>query len=99
MSNTEYEDGPAPGISWDDYATVMASDYRQRVLKQMDDPITPTELSGALDLKISHVSRTLSKLREMGFVDLLVSEDTQKGRYYGRTDAGERLTDALENND
>ena len=97
MSEHEYEDGPAPGISWDDYAAVTASKYRQRVLLAMGDPQTPSDLAAELNVEISHISRTLSELRDMGFVDLLVSEDTQKGRIYGRTDAGDRLTDYLEN--
>ena len=99
MSESDYQDGPAEGVSWDALAKVHASDYRQRVLKQVGEEVTPSTLAERMGIKIPHVSRTLSELRDMGFVELLVSEDTHKGRIYGRTDAGDRLSDYLENHD
>lgn len=82
------------GDDYDDAAFVVASTYRQQVIEALGDgPKTPTAIAEASDVDLSHVSRALSALRDEGLVELLVAEDTRKGRIYGATDAGR---DALE---
>lgn len=73
---------------------VIASDYRVDVLDTLaDGPATPTGISSQAGYDISHVSRSLTELRERGLVDLAVPEDTRKGRIYEITEAG---SEALE---
>lgn len=73
-------------------AFVMASSVRQEILSALDDGAKiPTELAAATPepMEIAHCSRALSELRDEGLVELLVPEDTKKGRLYGLTDEGE----------
>ena len=68
---------------------IHSSSYRQRVLGALKEKSkTPTELAAECDLSISHTSRTLTELQDLGLVDLLVPEEQRKGRYYGITDSG-----------
>jgi DNA-binding MarR family transcriptional regulator len=73
-------------------ARIARSDYADRVLDRLvsDGPATPSTLAAGTDIDIAHVSRALQQLRDDGGVELLVPEDTKKGRVYGATDAGER---------
>jgi len=73
---------------------ITASDYRSRVLDALNEsPATPTTIGDRTGLELTHVSRTLSELRERDIVELLVPEDTHKGRIYGLTDTGEAAAD------
>jgi len=79
-------------VDWTTVGFVRASDYRTRVLHSFDDgPATPTELGERADLEITHISRTLSELQDHNLAELLVPEDTHKGRIYGLTEFGETI--------
>lgn len=87
---------------WDAVGYVRSSSYRSVVLRQLENgPRTPTEIVDAVeDVKIAHVSRALTELREKDMVELKVSEDVRKGRIYGITDKGKGVVDhLLENNE
>lgn len=75
---------------WAVVARLTGSRQRQTVVEALSDdgPATPSTLADRTGLAISHVSRVLSDLREVDAVELLVPEDTHKGRIYGLTDAG-----------
>jgi len=83
--------------NYDAFGYVISSRYRQIALKQLEEnPKTPkdvTEDAGFND--ISHLSGAITELREEGLVELLVSEDTKKGRFYGLTDDGEKVLELL----
>lgn len=84
-------------VDWTTFGFVRASDYRTRVLHALDDgPATPTELGERAGLEITHVSRTLSELQDHDLAELLVPEDTHKGRIYGLTDDGETIATEVE---
>lgn len=83
------------GLDWDTYGFVSASQYRIDVLQALENPKVPSAISDDIDVQISHVSRTLSELRDKDMVALLVDEDRKKGRVYGRTAMGEKMADAL----
>lgn len=77
---------------WDDISFVAASAYRETVLKQLAaGPATPSQIQAERDITLSHTSRALRQLRERSLVELLVSEDRRKGRFYGITDRGADL--------
>lgn len=80
-------DDDEEGPDWDTIGYVLSSDHRQTVLDS-NGPRTPTGISNASDLSVTHVSRQLNGLRERGLVELLVPEDRRKGRIYGLTDTG-----------
>lgn len=76
-------------VDWDDISFVLSSTYRKAVLKQLTvAPATPSQIANRRDISISHVSRALGGLQEREIVELLVSEDRRKGRFYGVTDRG-----------
>ncbi|MXR20334.1 MarR family winged helix-turn-helix transcriptional regulator [Halobacterium bonnevillei] len=83
------------GVDWDALGYVAASDYRCAVVAALDvdGPATPTTIGDRTDLEITHVSRTLTELRDRDVVELLVPEERKKGRIYGLTDGGQRLAD------
>lgn len=79
-------------IDWDTVGFVRASDYRTRVLDALTDgPATPTTVGERTDLELTHVSRTITELRDHELAELLVPEERTKGRIYGLTDAGQTV--------
>ena len=84
-------------IDWDTVGFVRASDYRTRVLDALTDgPATPTTVGERTGLELTHVSRTITELREHDLAELLVPEERTKGRIYGLTDAGETVATEVE---
>lgn len=89
MSTTE-------DVNWDDVGYVRASQYRQTVVNHLaDTPATPSDIDEETGFDIAHISRALQNLRDRDLVELLVDEDTQKGRYYGLTSDGETVREQL----
>lgn len=83
--------------NWDEVSYVISSSYRVTVLKRLaDSPATPSRIATDTDRAITHVSRALQGLREHDLVELLVSEERQKGRVYGITEHGEKIWETIE---
>lgn len=67
---------------------------QQRVVlaELVDGPATPSTLAEggqrSTGMAISHISKALSELRDVGCVELLVPEDQPRGRVYGITPKG-----------
>lgn len=82
---------------WDEVSYVISSSYRVSVLQRLaESPATPSRIAEDTDCPIAHISRALRGLRERELVDLLVSEDQQKGRVYGITEQGEAIWKTIE---
>lgn len=82
---------------WDAVGYCLASVYRQRVLRALnDDPAMPSELREELDIDMAAVSEQIGNLRERGLVQLLVPEETRKGRIYGLTEKGRQVHEEVE---
>lgn len=82
---------------WDEVSYVISSSYRVEVVRRLaDSPATPSQIATDIDCPIAHVSRALQGLRERRMVDLLVSEDRQKGRVYGITEHGREVWGTIE---
>lgn len=95
--NCYVEGRTAMAPNWDDVSFVIGSTYRVAVLSQlMTGPAVPSQIAADADIAFSHVSRALGELREQGFVELLVSEERQKGRVYGITDHGTEVWETIE---
>ncbi|WGI18017.1 helix-turn-helix domain-containing protein [Methanonatronarchaeum sp. AMET-Sl] len=70
---------------------IKASTYRQNILRSLEaGPKTPKELAEENEYRMSHVSRTLSNLKEKGLVECL-NPDCRKGRLYALTDEGKEM--------
>lgn len=78
-------------------ASLIGSTYRRRVVESLraGGPATPSQLERRTGVDISHMSRALQQLREVGGVELLVPEDTKKGRLYGLTDEGREAAEVV----
>lgn len=79
-------------VDWDEVGYVISSKYRIAALERLQQgPATPTQIAEDTDMPIAHISRALQTLRERSHIELLVSEDRQKGRVYGVTETGEEV--------
>jgi DNA-binding MarR family transcriptional regulator len=77
-------------------STITSSIYRQAAMSVLSEgAATPTQIAAATDHDISHISRALTDLTDRDLVELVVPEDTKKGRLYALTEAGEAAVDAM----
>lgn len=83
--------------NWEAISYVLQSDYRTEVVSMLAqaNQATPSQLSTETDIAQPNVSRALSELKEKGVVELLVPEETKRGRYYGLTDMGETVFERI----
>jgi DNA-binding MarR family transcriptional regulator len=82
---------------WDEVSFVISSRYRIAVVQRLaTGPATPSQIATDADVGISHVSRSLQRLRDRSLVDLLVSDDRKKGRVYGLTERGRTVWQTIE---
>lgn len=81
---------------WNQVGFVRSSQYRDDTLCYLfeEGPSMPSEIAEGTDHVLPHVSRALSELREEGVVELLVPEETRRGRIYGLSDVGDRVAQA-----
>lgn len=85
---------------WDDVSFVISSQYRLGAVRHLATGVAiPTQIAAEEDLPLSQVSRALHELRDHSLVELLVSEDKQKGRLYALTDRGRQVWQAIEDMD
>jgi hypothetical protein len=96
MSTTNGSDGRDPEL-WEAAGLLSWSTQRTRDVDPLaEGEATPKGLAECADMTISHVSRCLRELPEVGAVELLVSEDTHKGRVHGLTERGRRAAEKVE---
>lgn len=80
---------------WDTISYVIRSEYRKRVLLELHgNKITPSNIAEKLDMYPSHVSNSLSELRDKSLVESLV--DSPKGRIYTLTEEGEEVAETIQ---
>lgn len=78
----------------DDASYVVRSPHRTTVLQRLaEGAAIPAQIRDDTDLEYSRITEAANKLRDRGLIDLLVDEDTKRGRLYSVTDQGK---DALE---
>ncbi len=82
---------------WDDVSIVISSTSRTDVLDRLaTGPATPSQLAADTEQDIAYISRALSELREHALVELLVSDERQKGRVYGITERGTDVWETID---
>lgn len=82
---------------WDEVSFVISSRYRIIALRRLAvGPATPSQIATDAGVGIAHVSRALQNLRDRSLVDLLVSDDRQKGRVYGLTERGREVWEKID---
>jgi DNA-binding MarR family transcriptional regulator len=88
-------DEPTP-TDYEAASAITSSVYRQATMTVLSaGAATPAQIAAATDHGISHISRALSDLRERTLVELVVPEETKKGRLYALTDEGETAMAAI----
>lgn len=82
-------------LDWDVYGKIVASKYRQGVLRSLHEhPKTPTQIADEIKKHQSHVSKTLQELVEFDLV-ICLNPDAKKGRLYELTEQGESVHSQL----
>jgi len=83
--------------NWDEISFVISSQYRLGAMRCLSEGVaTPSQIASDEDVALSQVSRALRELRDQSLVQLLVSEDKQKGRIYDLTDRGREVWQSIE---
>lgn len=81
----------------DDASYVVRSPHRTTVLQRLaDGAAIPTQIRNDTGLEYSRITEAVNKLRDRGLVDLLVDEDTKRGRLYAVTDRGENVLEFMD---
>lgn len=83
----------------DSISLIKNSKYRHEVLKVLNDKslLTPKDISKKVNLRLNHVSMTLSELKEYDLVEC-VNDDSKRGRLYKIKPLGEKTLEWLNEN-
>lgn len=84
-----------------DYGYVKCSSYRRRVLNTLflgQSVQTPTEIAKNSEIRVNHISKTLSELKNRGIVECM-NEEMRKGRMYRLTQLGRDIVLFFVDND
>ena len=81
-------------MDWDLISFIKRSGQRQIILKVLENPKTPKEISKATKLAPSHISRTLKEFMEKDIVKCLTPKQ-KTGRIYSLTEKGAKLLKKL----
>lgn len=80
---------------WELRGKVISSEYRKKVLMKLNEKVMmPNELRKNLDIKMSHISRTLKEIENMGLITCLTPE-LRKGKQYTITKQGKEVLKLL----
>ena len=82
-------------VDWDSYGWVKRSDQRQRIIRFLDGPKTPTDIAEEIGVQLSQISYSLSQFREKQLVEVL-NEDATQGRLYKLTEEGREIKEELD---
>lgn len=84
----------------EDAAFVIRSPHRTDVLRRLaQGNAIPSQIREETGQEYSRISEAANSLRDRGLIELLVPEDTTRGRLYGITDRGREAWEYLiENN-
>ena len=76
---------------------VKRSQYRQRVLKALeDDVLMPKQIAERSDIKVNHVSKVLSEIKSKELIEL-INPEARKGRLYRLNDDGKIVLEQIKN--
>ena len=83
----------------DDASFVVRSPHRTTVLQRLAKGVAiPAQIRDDTELEYSRITESANTLRERGLIELLVSEDTKRGRLYSITERGERVLEFMDEN-
>ncbi|USZ67266.1 ArsR family transcriptional regulator [Halorussus salilacus] len=83
----------------EDAAFVVRSPHRTTVLTRLaDGAAIPAQIREDTGLEYSRISEAANTLRERSLIELLVDDDTKRGRLYAVTDRGEEALKFMREN-
>jgi DNA-binding MarR family transcriptional regulator len=84
----------------EDAAFVVRSPHRTTVLQRLSEGAAiPAQIRKDTELEYSRISEAVNHLRDRDLIDLMVDEDTKRGRLYSITERGEETLDFMREND
>jgi len=82
-------------VDWKIIGKVSASGHKLKILSVLNKPKTPKQISNETNLYLSHVSKGLKDLSNIGLVNCLTPE-LRKGKLYTITERGSEILQSLE---
>ena len=76
------------------YSWVIRGKQRREIIKYIDGPETPSQISQKSKYSLNHTSRILNEFKEEGIATLLNPKD-RTGRLYELTKTGKLIRDKL----
>lgn len=66
---------------WENISYIISSEYRKKILKNLENPKIPSKLSKELNINKSHISRVLRELDSKKMIKCL-SPNSHKGKLF-----------------
>jgi DNA-binding MarR family transcriptional regulator len=83
----------------DDASFVVRSPHRTTVLQRLGEGAAiPSQIKSDTDMEYSRITEASNSLRDRGLIELLVDDDTKRGRLYSITDRGQDVLDFMRQN-
>lgn len=83
----------------DDASFVVRSPHRTTVLQRLaEGAAIPAQIREDSGLEYSRITEAANRLRERDLIQLLVDEDTKRGRLYTITKQGEKVLEFMDEN-
>lgn len=87
------------GQTEEDASYVVRSPNRTIVLRRLNEGAAiPAQIREDTGLEYSRISEATNDLRDQELIDLLVDDDTKRGRLYAITDRGEHTLNFMQEN-
>ena len=84
-------------MDWDLLSFVLSSEKREKIIKSLEHPTTPTKISKETGVTKAHVTRILKRFEELKLV-VCKTPDKRKGKIYLLTDKGMEILSKLNEN-
>ena len=75
---------------WNDIGFIVRSKHRQRILKLLENPKTPSKISKELNINKTHISKTLKELLSKKTI-ICLTPKANKGKLYIISNYGKEI--------
>ena len=83
-------------MTWEALSFVLSSEQREKVIRSLKHPTTPTKISKETGISKAHTTRILKNFEKMGLAECKTPHK-RKGKIYILTDKGNKILDKLKN--
>lgn len=81
---------------WEAVGRLTYSPRKRKILRSINRPMTPTDISKVTGIKLSNTSDSLSQLVKMGLLEMVTPKDIRKGRLFRVTKKGKEAIKSLQ---